>query len=136
MARPAVKTAMGFLLRAALLAAAAAFLALLAASGASTAAPVNLTINVTAPGAEVLVNGTALSGSSNITCDYAAPVAVEAPSPQVNNSTRYVFESWSDGGAQNHSASCVEPFLLEAVFAAEYLTVIDTLPSRTPCARG
>jgi glucose/arabinose dehydrogenase len=63
---------------------------------------VNLTFRTTPGGLQLVVNGTAQSGSFTITAIQGATISVSAPSPQGKGNKSYTFARWSDGGAQTH----------------------------------
>ena len=56
------------------------------------------------------------------------PHTIEAPSPQTEGSTRYVFSSWSDGGAQTHTVAPQGPASYTAYFTTQYQMVTSVSP--------
>ncbi|HEV8594916.1 MAG TPA: hypothetical protein VGR51_05235, partial [Thermoplasmata archaeon] len=54
---------------------------------------------------------------------------VSATSPQTQGSTRYVYLSWSDGGAQSHGLTITAPATYTANFRTEYEVAVDSSPS-------
>jgi len=76
----------------------------------------------------VEVNGTPAVAPHSFSCDPGTNRTIDAPSPQLNGSTRYVFGSWSDGGSRTHTVSCDTPANLTAVFTTEYEILVNTTP--------
>jgi glucose/arabinose dehydrogenase len=64
---------------------------------------VSLTFATQPPGLVVLVNGTSLTGPQTIVSWEAWDLAVNAPDQYDAGGRDYVFQSWSDGGAQGHT---------------------------------
>lgn len=71
--------------------------------------------------------------------DYTAPVhqwcepgsthRVAVSSSQTTGDTRYVFESWNDGGTQDRTVACDAPVNLAALFRVEFTVLVATLPA-------
>lgn len=63
-------------------------------------------------------------------CDSGAVFSVGVPSPQfISPTARYVYDHWSDTGAQSHVVSCNAPTTYTAYFNLEYLVTFLTDPS-------
>jgi immune inhibitor A len=63
-----------------------------------------ITTNIGA-GTEVIVDGTNEPAPHSVTWTYPSLHSISVPSPQGDSLTRYVFLSWSDGGALTHSVT-------------------------------
>jgi len=93
----------------------------------TTAFPVTL---ATIPaGLVVELDGTNVSTPFRFWCARGPPPVVGVPSPQGGNGSRYVFDSWSDGGPMSHAIRCDRRFTLQATFASEHKVLVATRPS-------
>ncbi|GAB3814851.1 PQQ-dependent sugar dehydrogenase [Micromonospora zhanjiangensis] len=63
---------------------------------------VNLTVATDPPGLQVTANGASYTGPAAVTVIVGSTNTLSAPSPQSTSSTAYVFNGWSDAGAQTH----------------------------------
>jgi hypothetical protein len=83
----------------------------------------------TAPGfLEVIVDGSLRTAPYTFWCAANATITVNVPTPQTAGLTRYVFQSWSDGGARSHVITCTAPATFEASFGTEHWVAVDTAP--------
>ena len=58
---------------------------------------------------------------------------VDAPSPQGGGSTRYLFDSWSDTGAQAHLIVASGPMTLVAAFRTQFLLLVQSPYGAVSC---
>lgn len=86
-----------------------------------------ITVDTSPPNLDLLVNGVPVQAPFSVDCVSGDHVAVEAQD-QVVLSTRYVFQSWSDGGARAHDVVCDASRTVTASFQTQYLIVVDTSP--------
>ncbi len=82
-------------------------------------------LSSTPPGLELTADG---SPSTGFWCVAGSVRAIGAMSPQGGPDTRYVFASWSDGGAPDHAIACSGARTLSATFGTEHRVTIDTSP--------
>ncbi|HYS71996.1 MAG TPA: SBBP repeat-containing protein, partial [Thermoplasmata archaeon] len=83
----------------------------------------------TPPGLQVEFDGNRVVAPHSFLCDLGSSHTVLAPSPQDQSSRRYVFNAWSDSGAQTHTITCTGPRTLTANFvASEYEMTIASAP--------
>lgn len=88
----------------------------------------NITV-ITSPSAlRVRVDGIAYATPYTFPCVLLTTNTVDAPSPQVVGNTRYPFDRWSDGGAQNHTITCVGDATIVAYFLTEHESVVTSTP--------
>ena len=87
-----------------------------------------VTVTTSPPGLQTSVDGAPGSGPRTFWWGVGSGHAVAAPSPQVAGSTRYLYQSWSDAGAQTHVVTVLAPTTYVAYFSAEYEIVVDTSP--------
>jgi hypothetical protein len=59
-------------------------------------------------------------------CDDGSAHILDAYDPQQFGDTRFVFNSWSDAGAQMHNIVCNNPDILQADYDREYRVYINT----------
>ena len=90
-----------------------------------------LVILDTVPGGlEIQVDGDLYVASEPFYWEEGSVHQVRVPSPQhVETGIRYVWDSWTDGGAQSHEISVVAPGVIVSRFTTEYLVNIQTAPS-------
>ncbi len=79
-------------------------------------------------GLQLEINGVPITAPNQSWCPAGSSPTVNAPSPQGVGSTRYVFASWSDGGAQSHGIACNAAGTYTATFVTQYRVTIDTSP--------
>lgn len=87
-----------------------------------------LSIDTSPPGMETEVDGTAAPAPRFVHCEGGTSLAIRAPSPQSAGTSRYVFDSWSDGGAQLHDVVCDASRTYVASFHREIQYLFDTDP--------
>ncbi len=102
-------------------------------------APVSLTATFTVEhlvdllssqaGTDVIVDGMRYATPASVWWYSGTSHDVEAVSSQVVGDIRFVFVSWSNGGARNQSLSGDASWSLTATYAIEYNVTIDTDPS-------
>jgi hypothetical protein len=59
-------------------------------------------------------------------CNDGSLHTLDAPDPQTFGDTRYMFNSWSDAGAQVHNIVCSAPTIIQVDFDKEYKVYINT----------
>ncbi|MBC7187086.1 MAG: VCBS repeat-containing protein, partial [Calditrichaeota bacterium] len=92
-------------------------------------------------GREIVVDGTPYAAPQTFSWPKGSRHTIAAPSPQsVSSGTRYVFQSWSDGGEQSHEVVVDEVSAYVATFLLQhYLTTRSNPPeggSVTPAPPG
>lgn len=81
-------------------------------------------------GTQVMVDGTSMSAPHAASWDEGSRHGIGVPSPQSGPAgVRYLYESWSDGGAQNHDVTAVAGASFTATLAAEYQLGVAASPS-------
>ena len=81
-------------------------------------------------GTQVIVDGTSMSAPHAAGWDEGSRHGIGVPSPQSGPAgVRYLYESWSDGGAQNHDVTAVAGASFTATLAAEYQLSVAASPS-------
>src|SRR3989454_948505 len=80
-------------------------------------------------GLRVLVDGVVYTTAASFWWDDGSSHQVQAPSPQsVSADVRYVWSSWSDGGAATHVVAFAASTSIQANFSAEYyLDVVSSV---------
>ena len=86
-------------------------------------------VDTSPKGLEVLVDGVPTTAATSFWWNEGSTHSVEATSPQpVSDVKRYVWSSWSDGGARTHSFSVSDPVTLTATFGDEEAMRVSTSP--------
>jgi len=80
-------------------------------------------------GLKVRLDGVEFTGPSVTWCARGTPNVLDAPSPQGTGTTRSLFSSWSDGGAQSHDIVCNAPASYAAMFVVGHQVTVNTSPS-------
>jgi len=88
-----------------------------------------VTVDTAPPGLQVRIDGVTSFAPQTFWCSPSGSHTLEALSPQANGSARYAFLSWSDGGLQMHSVTCVGPSTFTVTYSAEFLVTVDTAPT-------
>lgn len=87
---------------------------------------VTITTNVL-NGTQVTVDGTSYSVPYAAQWVIGSQHQISAPSPQtIGGNTKYIFQSWSDGGAQTHSVSVTAPTTFTATFGTQYYLSVQS----------
>jgi hypothetical protein len=89
------------------------------------------TIVTTSPvGRAFIVDGSTYGSLQTFYWPESSIHTIEAPSPQTVAGTRFVFSSWSDGGAQTHSvaAASSSPVTYTASYSTQYELQISVNP--------
>jgi len=87
------------------------------------------TIHTSPEGLIVDLDGTFRATPYAFWCPAGSTHTVTALNPQGGPPTRYVFLSWSDGGAQSHTFTCSSPRDLTAFYETQHQVVVDTSPA-------
>jgi len=82
---------------------------------------------------DIIVNGTDhCSGTCHYNWTLGSTHTLEAPmymTDPVDPNTRYIFNSWSDGGAQTHTITVrASPMTITAIYDTQYNITFETLP--------
>lgn len=101
--------------------------------------PVAVTVATAPPSLAVSVDGQSLIAPQTFQWPAGGTHTIATPSPQGAGATRYLFTSWSDGGAQSHSIMVPQSAVTYTVnFAAQHQLAVAVNPaiggtvSRTP----
>jgi hypothetical protein len=101
--------------------------------GGPTPPPPEYTVVVTTSvgsGTQVTVDGSTVSAPHEAQWQGGSTHTIGVPSPQSGGTgTRYLFESWSDGGAQTHDVTVTAAATYTAALAAEYELSVSVSPS-------
>ena len=86
---------------------------------------VSVTVRSTPAGRSFVVDGTTYASSQTFTWAPGAAHSIEAPTPQAEGAdTRYLFTSWSDGGAETHSISPNGNSTYTATFKVQHMLTV------------
>jgi hypothetical protein len=98
---------------------------------ASTGTPRSVTIATEPPGLDITVDGTGYSSPQTFSWQPSSTHSIGTTSPQSPvPGTRYLFSSWSDGGAQSHAiAPPDEDTTYTAFFTTQYLLTTTASPA-------
>jgi len=88
-----------------------------------------VTVDTSPGGLQIEVDGIQYTAPHILWCIPGSPHIMNAPSPQISGSTRYIYASWSDGGAQSHTIFCNTTATYTANFNTEYLVNVNTNPT-------
>jgi hypothetical protein len=88
----------------------------------------NITILTIPSSLQVQIDGLPFTSPHIFACVLGTVHTLDAPSPQVAGSTRYLFDGWSDAGTQNHAIDCVADATIAALFLTEHEVVVATAP--------
>ena len=97
------------------------------------ASPQNITVTTSPSGLQIVVDGTAYTAPRTFQWTPGTNHTVNVPSPQGTGSTRYVYASWSDGGAQTHTVTAPSS---AATYTASFNPQYQLTTSVTPAASG
>ena len=95
---------------------------------ANFATQYQVTVTATPAACQVLVDGVSFAPPATFWWADGSTHVISVPSPQGGPSTRYVFSSWSDSGAQTHSVVASGP----ATYTATCLTQNNVTVLTTP----
>jgi hypothetical protein len=133
----AVSTTASFVATAGIISAAQMATVTASLNGASQPASISLvppsaitSLVTTSPrGLNITIDGTTLPDSQNVVWDPATSHNLNTPSPQGSAGTRYVYQSWSDGGQQSHSVTAPSaPATYTATFHPQFLLTGQVSP--------
>ncbi len=88
-----------------------------------------VTLATLPPGLQVSLDGNLTTTPYTFLCVAGSIHTLDAPSPQIVGSTRFVFENWSDSGSQSHTIGCAMSENYTAAFSSEYQVTVATSPS-------
>jgi hypothetical protein len=87
-------------------------------------------------GLQVEVDGTPYAAPHTFWCPAGSSHTLYAPSPQVNASIRYAFDSWSDGDAQSRQILCDTAATYVASFVEDEDFVVTASPAQLAVEPG
>ncbi|MDZ7393974.1 MAG: hypothetical protein ONB25_13880 [candidate division KSB1 bacterium] len=79
-------------------------------------------------GLELVVDGLPYTTPHDFNWNPGSVHTVQAPSPQQIGSTRYVFQSWNDGGQQTHAIEVSGATVLVARYRTEFFIATSSAP--------
>jgi len=94
-----------------------------------TAVEYYVTVNTDPPGRTFTSDGTPYSNAVTFIWTAGTTHTIATTSPQVSGTTRYVWSSWSDGGAMSHTVIATGEMTYTAYFGTEYQHTVSTSPS-------
>jgi len=77
-------------------------------------------------GTEITVDGETHRAPYSTYWEIDSQHQIFAPSPQTFGSKRYIFQSWSDGGAQSHSVSVTQSTTFTARYKTQYYLTVQS----------
>ncbi len=80
------------------------------------------------PNLTLSVDSLPQAASKTVWCSLNDSFAVDAPAVQGNDSVRYVFSNWTDGGARNHTVLCDGSKNITARYETRYNLTLRTDP--------
>jgi len=91
----------------------------------------NVTVTTSPAGLPVIVDGIIYNGSPSFSWIPGTPHTIAVASSQtIDGSSRYAFNSWSDGGASSHSVTAVAGnTTYTAKFGIQYILTMSVAPS-------
>ena len=94
----------------------------------SAPTPISVTVDSSPPGRTVRVDGSDHTAPYDTTWDSGSPHTLDVPSPQPAGSDRYVFSSWTDGGAQNHAVAPISDTTYTANLTLQHFVTTSDSP--------
>jgi hypothetical protein len=91
-----------------------------------------LTIQANYPGLSILFDSSPMPLPYVVWCDDGSTHLVDAPSLQGTGDSRYMFDSWSDGGAQTHVIPCDAPNILQVNYELGYKLYVNSTLDGVP----
>ncbi|HXX82216.1 MAG TPA: CARDB domain-containing protein [Thermodesulfovibrionales bacterium] len=105
----------------------------LCASGSGSSSP-RTTVTTSPPGEQINVDGTSYSSPQTFAWSPGSSHTISVPSPQSTGmGSRYVFSSWSDGGAQTHTITTSST---GATYTASLIAQYQLTTSVSPAGGG
>jgi hypothetical protein len=98
-----------------------------------SAASVSCTITTAPTGLQISVDGTSYTAPQTLNWTAGASHSIGVTSPQGTSTTRWVFSSWSDAGAQSHSITVPSS---AATYTAAFTTQHALVTSVSPSGAG
>jgi hypothetical protein len=91
---------------------------------------INITVQTSPAGPAFTVDGTSYTGTQIFHFVPGSAHTIATTTPQIIGSTKYLFTSWSDGGAISHSITTPNaPTTYTANFTSQYQLTINVSPS-------
>ncbi|MGA2625353.1 MAG: T9SS type A sorting domain-containing protein [Bacteroidota bacterium] len=98
--------------------------------------PVKVTIQTDPNGVAFTIDGATYSSTQTFLWTSSSPHTLSTTSPQSGGpGKRYIFSSWSDGGAINHTYTATAPDTVTATYKVQYLLSLNAGPGGTANAR-
>jgi hypothetical protein len=91
-----------------------------------------ITILANHPGLTIDLDGLPIDLPYVYWCEDGTTHVIGAPTIQQFGDTRYVFNSWSDGGAQLHVINCASPAVVQADYDKEYRVYVNSTLDGNP----
>ncbi len=91
-----------------------------------TLAPIDVLVRTNPPGRTFSVDGVTYTNSQSFVWSATALHTLATTSPQGDTSTRYLYSSWSDAGAQSHTVTPLSDTTFTVNFATQYFLTMDT----------
>jgi hypothetical protein len=85
-----------------------------------------ITLQSNSPGTIIELDSSPITLPYVYWCNAGSSHILNAPDPQTFGDTRYMFNSWSDAGAQMHNIVCSAPSIIQVDFDKEYRVYINT----------
>jgi hypothetical protein len=85
-----------------------------------------ITLQSNSPGTIIELDSSPIALPYVYWCNDGSSHILNAPDPQTFGDTRYMFNSWSDMGAQMHNIVCSAPSIIQVDFDKEYRVYINT----------
>jgi hypothetical protein len=98
-----------------------------------TSASQNITVTTNPSGLQITVDGTTYTAPQTFQWTPGSSHTIATISPQGSGSTRYVYASWSDGGAQSHTVTAPSS---AATYTANFTTQYQLTTSANPSNAG
>jgi uncharacterized repeat protein (TIGR01451 family) len=90
---------------------------------------VSVTVNTSPAGRSFAVDGTTYTSAQTFSWLIGSMHTLSTTSPQNGGSTRYVWESWSDGGAISHTVTAAGAATYTANFKTQHLLTTSVSPA-------
>lgn len=89
--------------------------------GVATPSPVSVSVGTNPTGLGFNVDSTNYNSTQTFSWDIGSSHSLSTSSPQGTGETRFVWDSWSDGGTQAHTVIATTPATYTANFTTRYL---------------
>ena len=103
------------------------------ASIADFATEYAVTLDTSPAGLLLAVDGAPSAAPQTLWWAQGSLHGVDAPSPQGDATTRRLFDSWSDGAAQNHSVTATAPLYIVAFYRTQFHLTVNSARGTVAC---